>query len=71
VLGAEPLVDVGDDLVAAGGVEVDVDVGHLAPLGVEEALEEQRMRDGVGVRDAERIGDDGVAGAPPSRVADP
>ena len=41
VLVTEALVDEVDDLVAAGRVEVDVDVGHLTALGVEEPLEEQ------------------------------
>ena len=41
MLVAEALVDVLDHLVAAARVEVHVDVGHLAPLGVEEPLEEQ------------------------------
>ena len=31
--------DVGDDLVAPAVLEVDVDVGHRHPVGVEEALE--------------------------------
>ena len=67
---AEALVDEVDDLVAARGVEVDVDVGHLAPGGVEEALEEQVVRDGVGVGDAQHVADDAVAGRAAARVED-
>ena len=37
--------DVLDDLVAAVLAEVDVEVGHRHALGVEEALEEQVVRD--------------------------
>ena len=41
VVGAVLARDVGDDLVAAGILEVDVDVGHRHAVGVEEALEGQ------------------------------
>jgi hypothetical protein len=58
-------------LVTSGGVEVHVDVGHLSPGRVEEPLEEQLVRDRVGVGDAECVGDDRVAGAPPARATDP
>ena len=67
---AEALVDEGDDLVAALGVEVDVDVGHLAPGGVEEALEEQVVGDGIGVGDAQHVAHDAVAGRASPRVED-
>ncbi len=67
---AEALVDVLDDLVAAGRLEVDVDVGHLASGGVEEALEEQVVGDGVGVGDAQHVADDAVAGRAAPRVVD-
>jgi hypothetical protein len=40
--------------------EVDVEVGHRHPLGVQEALEEQRVAQRVEVGDAESIGDDGT-----------
>ncbi len=71
VLVAEPLVDEVDDLVSAGRVEVHVDVGHLAALGVQEPLEEQVVGDRVGVGDAERVAHDAVAGTPAPRAADP
>ena len=70
VLAPEAPVDEVDDLVTPRGVEVDVDVGHLTPLRVQEAFEEQVVCDGVRIGDAERVGDDRVAGAPPSRVPD-
>ncbi len=50
--------DVGDDLVAAAVLEVDVDVGHRHAVGVEEALEGQLVADGVDRRDAQRVGHD-------------
>ena len=71
VLAPETPVDVVDHLVAPRGVEIDVDVGHLAAGGVQEALEEQVVLDGVGVGDPERVGHDRVAGAPAARTTDP
>ncbi len=50
--------DVVDDLVAAGILEVDVDVRHRHAVGVEEALEGQLVEDGVDRRDAQRVRDD-------------
>ena len=43
---------VADDLAAPALVEVDVDVGHRYPLGVEEALEQQPVLERVQLRDA-------------------
>ncbi len=67
---AEALVDVLDDLVAARRAEVDVDVRHLVARRVEEALEEQLVRDGVGVGDAQHVADDAVAGGAAAGVVD-
>jgi len=67
---AEAFVDVLDDLVAAGGAEVDVDVGHLAARRVEEALEEELVGDGVGVGDVQDVADDAVAGGAAAGVED-
>ena len=67
---AEALVDVLDDLVAARRAEVDVHVRHLVARRVEEALEEQLVRDGVGVGDAQHVADDAVAGGAAARVVD-
>ncbi|EXI76663.1 MAG: hypothetical protein AW07_00062 [Candidatus Accumulibacter sp. SK-11] len=36
--------------------EVDVEVGHRYPLGIEEALEEQGVAQGIEIGDAERVG---------------
>ena len=43
-----------DDLVAAVHAEVDVEIGHRHPFGVEEALEQQVVRQRVEVGDAQR-----------------
>ena len=59
-LGAVLVADVGDDLAAAGVVEVDVEVGHRGALGVEEPLEEQAVLEGAQVGDAQRVGRDGA-----------
>ena len=48
--------DVVDHLAAAVLAEVDVEVGHRDALGVEEALEEQVVGDGIEVGDAQRVG---------------
>jgi hypothetical protein len=50
------LGDVADDLAAPALVEVDVEVGHRGALGVEEALEEQAVRDRVEVGDPHGVG---------------
>ena len=59
--------DVGDDLVAPAVLEVDVDVGHRHPVGVEEALERQLVVDRVDRRDAEGVGDDRARARCPGR----
>ncbi|MGY3265119.1 hypothetical protein ACVWZN_001192 [Lysobacter sp. HA35] len=46
--------DVVDDFVAAIHAEVDVEVGHRHAFGVEESLEQQVVRQGVEIGDAER-----------------
>ena len=67
---AEAPVDVLDDLVAARRAEVDVDIRHVAAVRVEEALEQQLVRDGVGVGDAQHVADDAVAGGAAAGVVD-
>ncbi len=57
MVGAVPLGDVADDLVAPALVEVHIDIGHLLALGVEEALEDQPVAQRVEVGDAEAVGD--------------
>jgi hypothetical protein len=51
------LLHVADDLFPPVHAEVDVEVGHRHPLGVQEPLEQQRVAQGVEVRDRQRIGD--------------
>ncbi len=48
--------DVADDLGAAAVVEVDVDVGHRHTFGVEEALEDQAVRERVELGDSHGVG---------------
>ena len=50
--------DVLDDLVPARVLEVDVDVRHRHPVGVEEALEGEAVLERIDRRDAERVGHD-------------
>jgi hypothetical protein len=54
-----PLVGETDHLVATVVGEVEVDVRHLATLQVQEALEDQPVRHGVDVGDAEAVEDEG------------
>jgi hypothetical protein len=49
-------LDVVDDAVAVGLAEVDVEVGHRHPLGVQEAFEQQLILQGIEVGDLQRIG---------------
>ena len=70
VIGAVAFVEVLDHLLAAVDVEVDVDVGQRPRL-VDEALEEELVRDRVDLGDAEAVGHDRVAGAPPPLADDP
>ena len=59
-IAAVALVDLLDDLFAPLVLEVDVDVGRLAPLGAEEALEEQVRARRIDRGDAERVADGAV-----------
>ncbi len=54
-----------DDLVAPVVGEVEIDIGRLAPLMMEEALEHQPRGDGVDLRDAQAVEDRGRRRAPP------
>ncbi len=49
------VLHVRDDLVAPVHAEVDVEVGHAHALGVQEALEQQVVRDGIEVGDPHRV----------------
>ena len=64
--------DVLDDLVAPVHAEVDVEVRHAHALGVQEALEEQVVRDGIEIGDPQRVRDERArarAAARPDRDA--
>ena len=54
------VVDVLDHLLAVLGREIDVDVRHARHVLVQEALEQQVVRDGIDPGDAEHVGDDRV-----------
>ena len=62
LLAAVLLGDVLDDLAAAVHAEVDVDVGQADPLGVQEALEQQAVLQGIDVGDAHRVTDQAPGG---------
>ena len=61
------VLDVVDDAVAVGLAEVDVEVGHRHPLGVQEALEQQVVLQRVEVGDLERIRDQRAGARAPAR----
>ena len=48
-----------DDLLPPPDAEVDVDIGHGHPLGVQKPLEDQAVLDGVHVGDAQAVGHHG------------
>ena len=60
VLAAVALEDVVGDVVALVPAEVDVEVGRAGAVGVDEAFEVKVQFQGVHVRDADVVGDDGV-----------
>ena len=53
--GAVLLLDVVDDAIAAVLAEVDVEVRHRHPLGIQEALEQQRVAQRIEIGDAEAV----------------
>ena len=59
-LAAVTSVDILDHLLAPLVLEIDVDVGRLAPLGGDEALEQQIDLLGIDLGDAEAIADDRI-----------
>ena len=59
--------DVGDDLLAPPVLEVDVDVGHRHPVGVEEPLERQLVEDRVDRGDPQGVGHDRARARSPGR----
>ena len=70
VVAAVLLVDVLDDLLAAVGLDVDVDVGRAVAFGRQEPLEEEAEGDGVGVGDAEGEAHRGVGRRAPALAED-
>jgi hypothetical protein len=50
-------LDIADHLLAAVLAEVDVEIRHRDALGIEEALEQEAVADGIEVGDGERPGD--------------
>ena len=70
VIGAVAGVEVLDHLLAPVHVEVDIDIGQRARL-VDETLEEELVLDRVDLGDAQAVGHDRVAGAPPPLADDP
>ena len=63
--------DVLDDLVAPLLAEVDVDIGRLGAIGVEEAFEEQVVLDRADAAELEQVADDGPAGRSPGQAGMP
>ena len=64
------LPDVLDDLVAPLLAEVDVDVGRLGAIGVEEPLEQEVVLDRADVAQVQDVADQGAAGRPARRGRD-
>ncbi|MNS22864.1 hypothetical protein D3C72_546690 [compost metagenome] len=62
------LLHVLDDFAAALDAEVHVDIGHAHALGVQEALEQQVVGQGVDVGDAEAVGHDRAGGRATARA---
>ena len=67
MFGAVALANVFDDLVPADFAEVDVEVRHRDALGVQEALEEQPVANGVEVHDPKRVRDQRTRARTPPR----
>jgi hypothetical protein len=67
---AEPCHHEVVDVLAAVGLDVEVDVGQLVAVGVHEPFEREVVRDRVHVADAEREADQAPRGRPPTRHQD-
>src|ERR1700722_15502465 len=70
VLASVAFIDVGDHLVAAAGLDVDVDVGWTFAGRRQEALEEEAECDRVGIRHTERVTDRRVRSRAPALAED-
>ena len=67
-VGAILVAHILDDALALEHAEVDVEVGHRHALGIQEALEEEVIRNRVDVRDAQRIGHQRARAGPAART---
>ena len=67
---AVALVDVLDDLLAAAGLDVQVDVGRPVALRGQEPLEQQAEGDGVGLGDPDGVADGRVGRRAPALAVD-
>ena len=56
------LAHIFDDLAAAILAEIDVNIRRADALGIQKALEEELVVDGIDIGDADDIGDDGACG---------
>ena len=70
VVAAVPLIDVLDDLLAAQGVEVDVDIGQAGALLGKKTLEDQIVRQRVDRGDLQQVGHQRVGGRAAALAAD-
>ena len=60
--------DVVDDLVALVHAEVDIEVGHGHPFGIQEALEQQVVGQRIQIGDSEGVGHQGTGARTASRA---
>ena len=65
---AVAVLDVVDDAVAVALAEVDVEVGHRDPLGIQEALEQQVVLQRIQVGDRQHIGHQRARARAPARA---
>ena len=57
-------------LVAAGILDIGINIGHRNAVGVQEALKEQIVFQGVKLGDTESVGEDGAGGRATARTED-
>jgi hypothetical protein len=61
LVGTPPPNEIVDDFLSAGGHEVEVGVGEIEAVGVDEPLEQEIEPDGVNVCDAHQVSDQAAA----------
>ena len=66
MIGAVFVDDVVDHTATTFVVEVDIDIGHRDTVGIQEALKEEVVLDGVDVGDADTIGYGGTCSGTPA-----